>query len=106
MPADLKVRAQVVEGAGVAAQEPLVLAGDAGEHRAQRAVCSVAAHSGPVDVVVRLVGEDGQRTAEHRGRARCQGHREADLAFAVGALQAVDAIVTARPTELRTGQGS
>lgn len=67
----LEVRAEVVEGAGVAAQEPFVLVGDAAEHGPQRAGHAVPAHAGPVDVVVRLVGEDCQRVPARTPDTTC-----------------------------------
>src|SRR5450755_2882062 len=59
--ASLQVAAEVIEGAGVTAQEPGVLVLGApryGAEGAGRTGRTAGAHASAVDVVVRLVGED------------------------------------------------
>ena len=92
---DLQVGVEVVEGAGVAAQEPLVLTREAGQHGSKRPGLPATTATGPVDLVVDLVGEQGQRMAQDGGGTRRQRHRQAGFTPAIGALRAVDAIVAA-----------
>jgi hypothetical protein len=100
MPAEVEVVVEVVEGAGIATQEPPVQVRHTRRHGTEWAGLPTLAHAGPVDVVVGFVGEFTQRVVEHRRRARGQGHGEADLASAVGAFRAGDAVVAAGPAEL------